>query len=299
MRNELLSLGALLVLSSCEQGMTADVKLKGELAGRPTDLSFTINSGGGGMSDGTNYGDDRNIANQLAIIGGIPAYTAMRTTTCPTEPCPDTAELLLWTPPPIIYAGLWPLPERSHLALQKDLDPLLTTDISGQVALDFGEPQFVSGGRVTMRQPGTFAPGAVRSSFTLEGSFSLEYQCHKQSKYFRHCGEAIAGDGQTNPLKLPYARDTCPRELVAPYEASPKWSGNTVTLGDLKVDCRETEGSLNGGKPPVLCYSKRTGVSAGGCTWTVHFLTDGAIYQFAIAAFADAACPVKTCNTWR
>jgi len=50
----------------------------------------------------------------------------------------------------------------------------------------------------------------------------------------------------------------------------------------------------------LLCY-RRAKATAGGCDWDVHFLTDGSIQQFAVAAFATSSCalPVKTCNTYR
>ncbi|MFZ5443367.1 MAG: hypothetical protein ACOZQL_25390 [Myxococcota bacterium] len=287
-----------LPLFACSPGMTADFTLKGTFASRPVDLSASLTSGGAGLSDGTNKGDNRNTANQLAMIGGQTAWTSVRTTTCPTEPCPDNVELVLWTPPAIIHAGPWVLPEGSEVSLYKDLDLLATEPIAGLAQLDFEPPEFSAAGRVTLRQRAKLGAGPRMAGLTVEGSVGLEYQCFLQNTYFRHCGEAIRGDGQTNPLKLPYAENTCPRELVAPYEASPTWNGLQLSLGDLKVDCRETEGTLNGGKKPVLCHSKRT-VEAGGCTWTVHFLTDGALYQFAIAGWADAGCAQKTCNTYR
>lgn len=300
-RSEFLFLAAL--VAGCSPGSTANFTLKGQFGGKPVDMGFSLTSGGGAVSDGTNVGDNRNTADQLAIIGGLSDYTVARGSVCPTEPCPTSAELILWTPPVIIYAGPWTLPFGSELNLGQDTTTLAKGELASTWALEFDEPVFSSAGRVTMRNPAKFIPGPVATpdsrALELEGKVELEYQCHLQSKYFRHCGEAIRGDGQANPLNLPYARATCPAELVAPYEASPTWSGNTLKLGELSVDCRETEGSLNGGKKPVLCYSKRTGVQAGGCTWTVHFLTDGALYQFAIAGFADANCATKWCNTYR
>lgn len=301
MRSELLVVASLLV--ACSPGNSANFTLKGQLGGKPVDLGFALTSGGGAVSDGTNYGDNRNTADQLAIIGGLRDYSVARGSVCPTEPCPDTAELILWTPPVIIHAGPWTLPFGSELNLGQDTTQLAKGELASTWALEFGEPEWSPGGRVTMRNHAKFIRGPVETpaskALELEGTVDLEYQCHLQSKYFRHCGESIRGDGQKNPLNLPYARATCPAELVAPYEASPTWSGNTLKLGELSVECRETEGSLNGGKKPVLCYSKRTGVQADGCTWTLHFLTDGALYQFAVAGFADASCPTRWCNTYR
>ncbi len=282
-------------------GSTANFTAKGRLGGQSIDLRVGLTSGGGGMTDGTNFGDNRHVANQLAVIGGLPEYSSVQGTVCPVTPCPDAVELLLWTPTPIIHAGPWPLPSGSFLNLQHDLTKVMSADLGTSpqpYQLDFGEPQFSPSGRVVMHQPGTFVSPSG-ADLQLEGTFNLEYQCHTQNTYFRHCGQAKGADGTKNPLNLPYVEDTCPRELVAPYEAAPRWVGNTLHLGELSVDCRETEGSLNGGQRPVLCYSKRTNVVAGGCTWAVHFVTDGLVYQFAVAGFADAACPVKTCNTSR
>lgn len=301
MRSELSLVLALLV--GCSPGNRANFTLKGQLAGKPIDMGFALTSGGGAVNDGTNFGGTRNTADQLAVIGGLNDYSVARGSVCPTDPCPTAAELILWTPPAIIHAGPWTLPFGSELNLSQDTTPLAKGELASTWALEFDEPEFSPAGRLTMRNTAKFIRGPVETpesrALELEGSVGLEYQCHLQSKYFRHCGQAIAGDGQQNPLNLPYARASCPAELVAPYEASPTWRGNTLQLGELSIDCRETEGSLHDGKKPVLCYSKRTGVVANGCTWTLHFLTDGALYQFALAGFADASCPTRWCNTYR
>lgn len=288
---------ALLALSACDPGMTADFTLKGLFAGKDVDYRVALTSGGGAVADGTNVGDNRHTADQLAMIGGQVAWTTL-SGPCAAEPCPDNVELSLYVPPVILHADPWVFPSFSHLSLEKEFDPVLVEDLGGKVALEFEEPEFFTSGRVVLRQRAKFAPGPTSATYALEGTVGLEYQCHIQSQYFRHCGQSIGGDGQSNPLKLPYARNTCPATLVAPYEASPTWSGNTLQLGDLAIPCRETEGGKNGTGAAVLCYSKRT-VEADGCTWRVHFLTDGLLYQFAVLGFADAACPKKTCNTYR
>lgn len=288
---------AMVVVAGCSAGNTADFTLKGPFATKDVDVKVSLTSGGGAVTDGTNYGDNRNTADQLAIIGGQVAWTSL-SGPCPAEPCPDNVELVLWTPSASIHAGPWVLPSYSTVKLDKDFDTVLGEDVGGALALDFQEPEFSWSGSVVLRQKAKFAPGPSPRGWSLEGEVSLEYQCHEQSKYFRHCGESIAGDGMSNPLHLPYVESSCPPELVAPYEASPKWDGNTLQLGELRVPCRETAGGRDGEKAAVLCYSKRT-VEAAGCTWTVHFLTDGKVYQFAIAGFADASCAVKTCNTYR
>lgn len=286
-------LGAL----GCSPGMTADFSVKGVFAGKDVDYTVGLTSGGGWVADGTNVGDNRNTADQLAMIGGQVAWTTLRGP-CAAEPCPDNVELNLWVPPVLMHADPWVLPAYSDLKFDKEFDPVLAEDLGEKFALEFEEPEFFSAGKVVLRQRAKFAAGPRAAPFTLEGTVGLEYQCHLQSKYFRHCGEAIDGDGQRNPLKLPWARNTCPAELVAPWDVSPTWSGTTLQLGDLSIPCRETEGGKEGGRAPVLCYAKRT-MQADGCTWSVHFLTDGALYQFAVLGFADAACPKKTCNTYR
>jgi hypothetical protein len=64
--------------------------------------------------------------------------------------------------------------------------------------------------------------------------------------------------------------------------------------------CRETEGTQDDdGKRTLLCHQRREGVTAGGCTWRTHVLTDGTLQRFAIAGWADAACPLETCTTHR
>lgn len=83
--------------------------------------------------------------------------------------------------------------------------------------------------------------------------------------------------------------------MVAPYEASPVWKGDTLMRGDLKLDCRHTPTS-----GALFCYLRRS-VTVASCTEDVHFVTDGSLQQFDIAAFAAKECsvPVKTCNTYR
>lgn len=293
-----LLLASLMALVACRGGSTAELSVKGEIDQKPVDMKIQLTSGGGAVENAT---ANDSAAIQIAIIGGQQAYSSISAKKCPTDPCPDVAELILWTPTPIIYAGRWKLPEGSVLKLNDDLTPLTGVDLGDLRApyeLDFGEPEFSGSGQVTMIQPATVhSPEGAKAQVT--GSVELEYQCHHQSRYFRHCGEAKKGDGQANPLGRAYLEDTCPRSLVEPYEASPKWDDDTLQLGELEVDCRETEGMMDGGLKPLLCYSRRAGVEADGCKWTVHFLTDGWLHQFAIAGFAEGDCAKKTCNTYR
>lgn len=293
-----LLLASLVVLVACRGGMTADLTVKGEIDQKPVDMKIQLTSGGGAVENATL---EDSAAIQLALIGGQQAYSSISAKTCPTDPCPDVAELILRTPPPIIFAGRWRLPEGSMLKLNRDLTPLTGVNLGDDrepYELDFKEPEFSGSGKVTMIQTAAvISPEGAKAQVT--GSVELEYQCHIQSSYFRHCGEAKKGDGQSNPLGRAYLEDTCPRSLVEPYEASPKWDDDTLQLGELEVDCRETEGQLDGGKTPLLCYSRRTGVEADGCKWTVHFVTDGWLHQFAVAGFAEGDCAKKTCNTYR
>ena len=295
----------LAALTGCSSGSNVDGDLKGRIGGRDVDLHLRLDSDGSGVDDGT-LGDDepnRDIAPGFVILGGVPAATSVSGSKCVVDPCPPLAEIDFYSPPPLVYAGTWKATEAELKFTDEDFYGKADISFHGRddhFELTFKEPDFSSSGNVTMVNTGTVDAAHVVNGETLafKGNFRLEYQCHKQSRYYRHCGNTKGGG--PNPIKRPYTENTCPAELVTPYEGAPSWSGNTLTLGGFKIDCREggvTDSST--GSLPLLCYQRRTKVSAGGCTWTVHFLTDGSIQQFAIAGFADGACAQKTCNTYR
>lgn len=295
----------LAALAACSSGSNVDGELKGRLGGRDIQLQVKLDSDGAGVSDGTlgNDAPNRDVAPGFVLLGGVPNATSLSGSKCVLDPCPPLAQLTYSSPPPLIYAGTWKAPDAVLKFTDEDFYPLAAVGFSGPAnhfELTFKEPDFSSSGDVTMVNTGTVDAAHVANGETLEfkGDFRLEYQCHEQSVYYRHCGNP-KGLGP-NPLKRPYTENTCPAELVTPYEGTPSWSGNTLTLGEFKIDCREGRSGQDGdGNWPLLCYQRRTKVRAGGCTWTVHFLTDGEIQQFAIAGFADGACEQKTCNTYR
>lgn len=249
----------------------------------------------------------RDITPLLLMLGGLDQESSLSCKTCP-QPKPTLVELVLDAPPPLVYAGPWKAPQAT-LSLQApgefgEAQDVRAWDFARSQAsftLTFDEPSFSGSGKTVMTARGTVsAESAPPEPLRLSGKFGLEYRCHLQEKYFRFCGNTRGADGASNPVHRPYTENTCPAELVQPYEASPVWKGNTLTLGELKVDCRETEGTPSSdGARPLLCYQKRDAVKANGCTWRVHFLTDGTLQQFAVAAWADEQCPRKTCNTYR
>lgn len=283
------------ILAACSSGTSIDATVRGTWSNVPLDVSFESDSGGfGGVTDGTLGNSDavRDIAPGLAMLGSIPAYSSASGSVGPAEPA--QVEVVFDTPPPLVYAGPWTVPNATFTFQDANEERLLTIGVQNALVLDFDEPDFSSFGEVTMVQTGRVSGTATKAGdVTFDGSFQLQYECHEQSTYYRHCGNGRAEDGKANPVNRPYTEDTCPRELVAPYEASPKWDGDTLHLGDLEVDCRKTRAAN------LLCYDRRTGVEADGCEWTVHFLTDGAVQQFAVAAFAGGSCAKKFCNTYR
>ena len=297
----------LAALAACSSGSSVDGELTGSLAGRDVQLHVKLDSDGSGVSNGTLPDEpNRDIAPGLVILGGVPNASSLSGSKCVIDPCPPLAELTYSSPPPIIYAGTWKAPDARLVFTDENFFPQAGVSFfetgkhftGSHFELTFKEPDFSSSGDVTMVNTGTVDAAYVVDGETLafKGDFRLEYQCHRQSVYYRHCGNTKGGE--PNPIHRPYTENTCPAELVTPYEGAPSWSGNTLTLGGFKMDCREGDSS-SGDNKPLLCYQRRTKVSAGGCTWTVHFLTDGGIQQFAIAGFADGACAQKTCNTYR
>ena len=289
----------LLAVSGCSRGTNFDLALKGTLRGQPADIRVRVEtefptSGTLGNNDGL-----RDVAPLLVLAGGTDTRSTV-SGTCSPAPCQPVAELYLLSPPPLVYAGDWKAQD-ARLTF-KDLDfeskqTLAFTGSASHFTMTFDPPVFSSGGRVVATNSGTvdgaFISGA--DDLRLSGRFNLAYECHEQENYYRFCGNGRGADGESNPLERPYTENTCPAELVAPYEASPTWTGDTLKLGDVTVNCRHTES----GPVPILCYLRRT-VTAAGCTWDVHFLTDGSVQQFAVAAFAKGDCAVaKTCNTYR
>lgn len=249
---------------------------------------------------------NRDIAPLLLLMGGIENTSSVTCRTCPT-PTPQFAELSIDLPPALVYAGEW-RPPSVGLALQVgdrgvgDRNVILWDFArqGGRLTVTFDEPTFSGLGRTVLTARGAISGEAtVPEPLTLTGRLSVEFRCHVQEQYFRFCGNTMR-EGVSNPVMRGWTENSCPAELVTPYEATPSWSGNTVTLGDQRIDCRETEGTADSdGKRTLLCHQRREGVKAGGCTWRTHVLTDGTLQQFAIAGWADAACPIKACNTYR
>ena len=249
---------------------------------------------------------DRDVAPLLLLLGGIENTSSVTCRTCPT-PTPQFAELSIALPPALVYAGEW-RPKSVGLALQVgdrgvgDRNVVVWTFArpEDRFTVTFDEPSFSALGTTVMTARGAItAEATAPEALSVTGRLSVDYRCHLQEQYFRFCGNTVR-EGVSNPIKRAWTENTCPAELVAPYEATPTWSGNTVTLGDQRITCRETEGTPdNDGKRTLLCHQRREGVTAGGCTWRTHVLTDGTLQQFAIAGWADAACPLETCNTYR
>lgn len=289
----------LLTVSACSRGTNFDLAVKGTLRGQPADIQVHVETEF--ATSGTLGNDDRlrDVAPLLVLAGGTDTRSTV-SGTCSPAPCEPVAEVYLLSPPPLVYAGAWKAKEARLTFKDLNFESKQTFALSGSTShftLTFDPPVFSSGGRGVASNSGTLEGAFVSGSddVRLTGRFNLAYECHQQEKYFRFCGNTRTADGQSNPLNRPYTENTCPAELVAPYEVAPTWTGDTLHLGELTVSCRHTEG----GPEPILCYQRRA-VIAAGCNWDVHFLTDGSLQQFAVAAFAQGECAVaKTCNTYR
>jgi hypothetical protein len=263
------------VLSACTPGNLANFTAKGEFGGKPIDMGFTLSSGGSAVED------------RRARIGGTRQLVVIRADTCPTEPCPDVATLVVGAPPSPLYAGRWTISE-GELQLQRGGDVLARGELGGAWALDFMEPVYSSGGPLVLHKEANFTRSPTPDpKLELQGTVDLEYQCRGAEGL---CGAPISGS--TNPRGVAYAEDTCPRALVEPFEAAPTWKGTTLLLGDREIDCRETGAG-------VLCHQRRAAVELDGCRWNVHFFADGALDVFAVSAWAERGCPVRSCNTYR
>jgi len=289
----------LLLLCGCSRGTNFDLALKGTFQSQPVDVNVHVETEF--PTDGTLGTDDptRDIAPLFAVVGGTDTRSTV-SGTCSPAPCQPVAQLALRTPPPMVYAGPWTTTEANLSFRDLNFEPkqgFLFSGNTSHLTMNFEPPTFTGGGTVVMTNTGSVEGvlNAGAETINVTGRFNLAYECHKQEQYYRFCGNDRTADGKSNPIGRPYTENTCPAELVAPYEASPTWTGDTLHLGDLTVPCRHTEV----GPVPILCYLRRT-VTAAGCSWDVHFLTDGSVQQFAVAAFAKGDCAVaKTCNTYR
>jgi hypothetical protein len=203
------------------------------------------------------------------------------------------AALTLQAPRTLLGGGTWTLPEGSTLELLREGAVIETVPLGGRVGLAFDPPDFSSSGPLVLRQKAHFAPGpAATRALTFEGFVELEYQCTAPGPE-PFCGGPVIEDGASSPLQSAYTVDECPRALVAPFEAPRQWREHTLRLGTLDVDCRRTEGTK------ALCHAVQEGVEAAGCTWTVHFLTDGSGGHFSVAGWADRHCATQRCVTYR
>ena len=286
-------------------GNSFDLKLKGEAApGQPVDMSLRLDAEGAGSTFGTFTDPNSNyqLAPRLILVGLTENSSHVSGSNCIVSPCPKIAQLRAFGPPTAIYAGPWHHTQ-ANIAFQQDGRDIagLGFDDPNDFTLNFEKPSYSGSGDTVFSQNGTVVGSAtVRgSTVRVEGSFHVETQCNRQELSFRGCGNAKAGDGRANPLKQAYLENTCPAELVKPYEASPTWSGNTLHLGDINIDCRATNNGAEKTDSPSLQCFRHTSTKAGGCSWDVYFQTDGDLQAFSVAAFADSSCATKTCNTYR
>lgn len=298
----------LLAACGASSGGNFDITLKGHGAdGSAVDIHVVANDDGAGPANSAFTDDDnRDIAPGLDVAGEIEGTSQVSGPHCLSSPCPLKGVISVLTPPPIIYAGPWKGAQAS-VAFEDELNTVMNGfDFSApgnDFALNYDPPEYHGSGDVTIVQHGTVT-GTFTSrgaAVTVAGKFSTATPCNIQNPNFRNCGEPRGEDGKSNPIQRPYTENTCPADLVAPYEASPTWTNHTLHLGSIAIDCRTTDGPQpEAALANLLCY-RRTSTSAGGCQWDVHFLADGQLEQFAVAAFASSSCslPVKTCNTYR
>jgi hypothetical protein len=298
------------VLSSAvgchDRGNTIEITLKGSNEqGSPIDMSIKDDADGASMTSGGGPDDDdRDIAPQFITVGDVEGSSSVSGAHCVPSPCPKKATIMASTPPPIVYAGAWKA-THTQIAFKDDLDSVLGgfnfDHGSSDFTLNFGPPEYHDSGKMVMTQTGNISGMYSNNgaSVMVTGSFTLQDLCDIQNPYYRYCGNTQGQNGQSNPVHRSYIEDTCPEELVKPYEADPVWDGHTLKLGDISINCRVTDGGTSSSADQLLCY-RRTTTSAGGCEWDVHFATDGLLQAFAIAAFAKGDCNVgKACNTYR
>ncbi len=295
----------LAALTACKDGTDIRGDVTGRYNGKEVRMTAQADSSGAPINFDASYGDgNRDVARHWALLGGNEYNSSAGGSSCVTEPCPNLAVINVKTPPALIYAGVWTSTDGSvGFGREGEKGMAFFNTPGSRFEMDFAEPDFSSFGDITMVNTGkVYAVQEVNGEkLEFKGDFRLEFQCHKQSVYYRDCGNMRQEGLKPNPNGRPYAENTCPAELVAPYEGEPRWDGKTtLRLGDQKVDCREGHSSQGiDGSWPLLCYQRRTGVKAGGCTWRVHFLTDGSLQQFAVAGFSEGDCAQKTCNTYR
>jgi hypothetical protein len=299
----------LLLAAACgSSGDTFDITLKGhDEQNAPVDMEVSSNSDGAGHgSSSFNSEDGKDVGPMLVVVGGVEGASTVSGSHCLTSPCPPKGVLTVLAPPPIIYAGPWKA-GNAALVFKDTLDTGLGafdfTRGDSDFTMTFDPPDYSDSGDNVMTATGTLSGSYASSgaSVAVSGTFSLSNLCTIQNFEFRSCGNTREPDGSANPLHRPYTENTCPPELVKPFEASPRWTGNTLHLGDIAIDCRVTNGQhTDNATEHLICYQRST-ATAGGCDWDVHFATDGAVQAFAVAAFAKSGCQaaVKTCNTYR
>ncbi len=300
---------ALVLSLGCGGGGNAfTLSFKGAVsASQPIDMQLNLDGEGSGVTNGdnvaTNSGMEYQIAPSGIFVGLTEASSHVSGGHCVTSPCPKLAQLSLRGPPSVFYAGPW---KATHAVIKFQE---AGRDVAGfdfeqpnDFTLNFERPQYSASGDIVFSQNGTVSGRLTYGSSVIEtsGTFHLEQQCTKQERSFRRCGQRTVAGTAANPSKQAYLENTCPADLVKPYEVSPTWSGKTLHLGDIAIDCRGTNSTTvtENAPPEVQCF-RRTTVQSAGCTWDVFFQTDGLLQAFTVAGFADSACAMKTCNTYR
>lgn len=116
-----------------------------------------------------------------------------------------------------------------------------------------------------------------------------------QAPYYVNCGNA--NDPALQRPSVLEVEGDCPAALSASYLGAHAWDGKTLKLPNRSISCRSTDGVKSSELDSLLCYDNQK-IEAEGCSWDVHFVTDGILLQWRVAAWADASCdlPKKTCN---
>jgi hypothetical protein len=265
--------------------------VQGVLEGYPTAQSRISLKLGTSFVDTGALGSD--VLDSFVILGGSSMTTSV--SGCPAELCgKGLPQMTLRGPLAPLYLGPFISPQASisfRSELFTSVGGVSFSDGMGVATLNFTDFRFFWAGENVADASGTIT--ATSSTGTkFSGTFTLGYACNSFSPFYRFCGNQKQ---DVLPLNNRFGQNTCPAELLQPFEVVPTWSGTTLKFADTDVACRDTR---PGGTPVFLCYQQAE-VKAAGCTWQRHVLTDGYLQQFILAAKPIGPCSLPACTTFR
>ncbi|WP_375772218.1 hypothetical protein NR798_15460 [Archangium gephyra] len=288
----LLTLGSWLAACRGSPESYVEGRLSGTRNGGPVDISFRLtNDGLGGLFYGGFLRDDHRGNETTNIsMNSLASDVDVRAWSGPEAIDEDSSEFFLRElPSPPIHAGPY---RGATVGLRlNSLFFIGTRTPHDDPVLEYEELEWTGD-----PEGSVIARGHLTASFVdhpdlrLEARFQFVASCEWEP-FHRYCGQPRID----NPQPAPWQQSDCPQALIdfVGGQAVPEWKGDSrMRLGAVDYDCKGENGLLQ-------CFADVAGIKADGCLWRAVVLTDGSVDQFALAGFADAACPQRACNTWR